>query len=182
MKRRRHRSRRRRHNPFRRRHSRRRGFRRNPGFFSGLLSPIKEHGIGFLAGEAANHFLVDPLLTSFLPASVVSPSKIVVGPLIGNLGKRFLPRFGKHFDSLALFMVALGVHETVGGFLGGGGTKGLGWSPRRRMGAIGPTGARGIAAIGPTSSPRMLGAGMHGFGALSPSGEQYEQYQSDGSY
>jgi hypothetical protein len=157
----------------RRRHHRR---RRNPGFFSGLLAPIKENGIGFAAGWAANHFLVDPLLMSFLPGSIVSPSKIVVGPLLGNVGKRFLPKFSRHWDALSLFIVAVGVKETIDGFMGTAPTptKGFGWMPRR-MGAIGPTGARGIGAIGPT-------AGVHGFGALSPSGETYEAYQTDGSY
>jgi len=161
--------RRRRRNPIRRR----RHYRRNPGgFFSGLLSPIKEHGIGFAAGWAFNHFLGDPLLTSFLPSSVVSPSKIVVGPLVGNLGKRFLPKFSRHWDSLALFMVAVGVKETIDGFMGAPATHGLGWYPRA-MGSIGPT--RGIGSIGPT---RGIGA----IGTLTDSGETYDSYQTDGAY
>ena len=174
MRRSRHRSRRRRHNPFRR-HRRRSHRRRNPGFFSGLLSPIKEHGIGFAAGWAFNHFVGDPLLVSFLPASIVSPSKIVIGPLVGNIGKRFLPRFARHWDSLALFMVAVGVKETIDGFMGAPAAKGIGWFPRR-MGSIGPT-MQGLGAIGPTGA-RGLGA----IGTLSPSGESYEAYQTDGAY
>lgn len=169
--------RRRRSNPRRRFRARR---RRNPGFFSGLLAPVKEHGIGFAVGAAANHYAVEPLLMQFLPADAVAPSKILVGPLLANLGKRFIPSQARHLDSVAIFMVACGIKETLDAFVFGApktATKGLGYGyGARGIGSIGPTGGmRGLGSIGPTS-------GTNGLGSLGYAEESYTPYQSDGSY
>jgi hypothetical protein len=141
-------SHRRRTNPKVRRHRR---HRRNPGFIGAVLDPIKEYGIGFAIGAAVNQYAVTPLLASFVPASVVSPAKVIVGPLLAATVKRFLPKFGKWADAAGLLIMAVGINETVQQFTGqasavhGIGSVGL----TRGLGSVGST--RGLASVGKTS-------------------------------
>lgn len=174
MKVRRHRRRRSRRNPFRRR----RGHRRNPGLFSGILAPLKEHGFGFAVGAGFNQVVADPVLARFVPPIAVGPSKIVVGPLVAGLGRKFLPRFSGMWNDLALFMVAVGINDTVASLLGSAPSAAHGFANiygrRNAMRSIGPT--SGIRSIGPTS-----GAGMQGIGAMTAGEEVYEPYGGDGT-
>ena len=175
MKARRHRRRRSRRNPFRR--MRRGHRRRNPGLFSAILAPIKEHGFGFAVGAGFNQFVADPMLAQFVPPIAVGPAKVVVGPAVAALGRRFLPRFSGMWNDLALFMVAVGINDTVASLLGSAPSPAYGFSNiygrRNAMRSIGPTG--GIRSIGPTSGH------MQGIGAMTAGEEVYEPYGGDGT-
>jgi hypothetical protein len=176
---------RRRYNPHRvRRHRRRGGFRRNPGgFFSEILAPVKEHGLGFAVGAGFNQFVADPLLAQFLPPVAIGPGKIFFGPMFAALARRapFLKKFPKVWNSLALFMVAVGINDTVHNLMGTAPSAAHGFANiygrRNAMRSIGPTsGVQGMGSIGPTS-----GSGVQGLGALTAS-ETYAEYGDGTGY
>jgi hypothetical protein len=185
---------RRRRNPRRHRRSNpRRHYRRNPGFFSGVLAPVKQHGLGFGVGALLNNFVVAPALGNFLGGQplIQSAAKIVVGPLLAGLGKKvpLLKKLGNKWDSVGLFFVAIGVNEVVGQLVGGMGTaKGFGYLHpfrRRAISSIGPTARMG--SIGPTAHMASIGpTAMHGLGdgniyqtqVPSPAHSEYHQEYS----
>lgn len=165
--------------------------RTNPGFFAGVLSPIKEHALGFGLGALANRMAIAPLLGNMLAGqpTAQAASKIVIGPVIGALGKKFLPRFSRTWDSLALFFVAIGVDETLGQIMGAGTpTKGLGWAYTTTPGRTGVGGIDRMTyrSIGPTNYLGSIGptGGAAGLGSLgdTPAASDYQSYSSDGSY
>jgi len=166
----------------RRHHARR---RRNPGFLSSILSPIKEHALGFAAGSIVNSMAISPLLGSLLAGQPLaqSASKIVVGPALGALGKRFLPKFSRTWDSLAIFFVAIGINETVsqltGSMMPATAAKGLGWAYTTTPGRTGIGSINAMGSIGPTMGS--IGPTMSGIGAA-PTAVDYQAYSEDGSY
>jgi hypothetical protein len=160
---------RRKSNPHRRRNASHRRRRRNPGLFSGLFAPVKQHGLGFALGAAADSFAVSPLLANFLGGQplVQSAAKIVVGPLLAGLAGKIpgVSKLGRHLESMGLYFVAVGIQGVVSQLLGGtSAAHGFGYiNPfhRRRVASIGPT---HMASIGPTHVAS-IGPTMHGVGA-----------------
>lgn len=164
----------------RRRHLRR---RRNPGIVSSVLTPIKENAIGFGIASIANRMAIGPLLASLLPAGnplVLSAGQLAAGPLIAALGKRFLPKFSRTWDSFALYFVAVGMDGLVSNLFGSmlapkAATSGLG-----HMGGTGSIRGTGtMGSIGPT----MRGLGGNGYYAQAQVPESpYQAYSEDGSF
>jgi hypothetical protein len=158
-----------------RKHRRGRARRRNPGLVQAVLAPIKEHGVGFAVGAGLDQFLVTPALLMALPPSVVSPAKVVVGPLLAAAVKRFLPRFGKMADSVALAFMAFGIKETIQQFTvtTPAAVHGLGRVGMTGLGRVGST-KGSIGSVGGTNRMRglgaMSGAGTTPYGSGSPMG------------